>query len=212
METLSAESNVQLMIDAVCRGDIAEVNALLHASPTLATVTVRSKSPLHAVCFADHLAEETRVALINHLVSTGADVNKGSRDNITPLFYAARFGQLETIKTLVAHGARWDVSGGLYSWNTPTIESIDAGQLDVLKLRQSMLPLRAWKEPDVKYAIKIAISNRNIDMVRIFLDSEPTLDINHVETPSLDGGTFLTIAIDHGAEDIVELLLVRGQM
>lgn len=53
-----------------------------------------------------------RVAIIETLIESGADVNAG--DHNTPLYMAALHGEEEIVRILIAHGADVNIFGGFY--------------------------------------------------------------------------------------------------
>ena len=56
-------------------------------------------------------AREGNVGLSSHLISIGADINKGNKDNWTPLISASDNGHSAVVQLLVDAGAELDILG-----------------------------------------------------------------------------------------------------
>ena len=97
-------SKISDLHDAVKRGDLAEINALLDADRSLANARsetdVRGTYPLHVA------AEFGQASAARLLLDYGADVTLlDSENDATPLCWAAFFGRLEVVEVLLAAGS-----------------------------------------------------------------------------------------------------------
>ena len=75
-----------------------------------------------------HYAESKEIAEI--LITAGADVNAG--DKITPLHYAAQYGEMEIVELLISKGA--DVNAQSFVGMTPLREAADQGHDSIVEL------------------------------------------------------------------------------
>jgi ankyrin repeat protein len=85
--------------DAVRRGDIVRVVALLAADPRRLNGCFYSSAPLHVA------AAHGQGAVASCLLNAGARVDEPNEDGDTPLTYAVMRNRLALVKMLVARGA-----------------------------------------------------------------------------------------------------------
>jgi ankyrin repeat protein len=107
--------------DAVKKGDLEQVRALLKASPEL----VRSKDEKEMTPL-DLAAVGGRLDIAELLIDNHADVNGVGKDG-KPLDYASMFGQVEMVKLLLAKGA--DLNA-----HTPLVLAASLGRKEVTNL------------------------------------------------------------------------------
>ncbi len=93
---VAATTQAQDTVDAVVRGDLASVKALIWQNPELAKArTPRSATLLHIAAGLDN------DAIATYLIEKGADVNAVQDDSRTPLLEAG----IKVTRVLVEHGA-----------------------------------------------------------------------------------------------------------
>ena len=98
------QTNAKIFSDAIERGDFNEVKVLLKNEPQLAyTAFADGSTPLHLATLCNHKA------IVELLISNGADVNAKDDNGSAPIFGAVfdfeAGDRIETMKALVAHGA-----------------------------------------------------------------------------------------------------------
>jgi hypothetical protein len=108
-------------------------------------------------------SEKGNFLSVKYLVSLGTDVNF---DNSRAIYWACRFGYLETVKFLVSSGS--NITAGAF------VTACGHGQLDVVKYLTSVtkkrsgykqgLSLASWNRETevVKYLISIGVSTSNL--------------------------------------------------
>jgi ankyrin repeat protein len=95
------------------------VKLLLDIGSDVKKKDVRGETPLHTAAFYSDNG-----AMIDLLISKGADVNSGSPEN-TPLHRAAYSGAAENISLLILHGAKVNIRGNLSGSKTPFELAVD---------------------------------------------------------------------------------------
>jgi ankyrin repeat protein/L-ascorbate metabolism protein UlaG (beta-lactamase superfamily) len=112
--------------EAVVAGDIATVTQLLEQDPSLINALDTAQNlPLHLA------ASTGQVAVIELLLSKGANIEAGDRENTTPLVVAAMLKQPEAVRLLVEKGASMtarDVNG-----NTALLAAARTGNVEMVK-------------------------------------------------------------------------------
>ncbi len=109
-------------------------------------------------------------------------VNKGG---ITPLIYAAREGDLEAVKILVAAGARLNTTDGL--GNTPLMVAARNDRTDV-----ALFLLDKGADPDVEeaghVALHLAVARKNLELVKALVAKKAKLNVRLTKgEPDPDG-------------------------
>ncbi len=86
--------------DATAAGDMKRVRALLASDPSLMNARDTAQSlPIHLAAFRGH------AAIVDLLLSKGADIDAGDRENTSPLVCAAMGNRMEVVRLLVEKGA-----------------------------------------------------------------------------------------------------------
>jgi len=118
-------------IEAIRTGDVATLQGLLAADPSLVHARVDGKRTLlHVATDWPGHYPNVRVT-ISMLVAHGADVNArlvGARHAEVPLHWAASSDDLEALDTLLEHGADLEVSGAVIGDGTPLADAVAFGQ------------------------------------------------------------------------------------
>jgi len=111
--------------DAVAKGDLASVQAILTAQPDrIAAVDERGYTPLHVA------AREGRIDIAAYLLEKGADIEAKNSTGYTPLFLAARSRRPDVVRLLLEKGA--DVKAQTRFQTTPLFTAVESGSVDVV--------------------------------------------------------------------------------
>lgn len=97
---------------AACDGDIKKVKNLLERGADVNVTGVQGTSALISAeaCTLHDKLTESRVQLVELLISKGAVVNHRASDGGTALMYAARNGDTEAVKALLRNGATVNIA------------------------------------------------------------------------------------------------------
>jgi hypothetical protein len=90
---------VKLLMKAIQRGDVAEVEVVLSGDCDVNATTPHGTTPLMSAAAYGHLE------IVRALLKRGASLNQKRSDGFTALALAAFFGQQETVRELLACGA-----------------------------------------------------------------------------------------------------------
>jgi len=90
---------VKLLMKAIQRGDVAEVEVVLSRNVAVNATTPHGTTPLMSAAACGHLE------ILRALLKRGAALNQKRSDGFTALALAAFFGQEETVRELLARGA-----------------------------------------------------------------------------------------------------------
>jgi len=98
--------------DAACHGDIRKVENLLNLGVDVNATDGLGYSALidAEACTLHDKLTESRVQLVELLISKGAVVNHRASDGSTALMYAARNGDTEAVKALLRNGATVNIA------------------------------------------------------------------------------------------------------
>jgi len=122
--------NIQNIHDAVSRGDLPSVKAILAASPNLVhSADGRGWLPLHSALNGRH-GDIARL-----LVERGADVNRDCGAIfmfLKPLHIAAAIGDVDLVRFLISKGAVVDCTD--LDYRTPLLMAVDKGHNRVAEL------------------------------------------------------------------------------
>jgi ankyrin repeat protein/L-ascorbate metabolism protein UlaG (beta-lactamase superfamily) len=112
--------------EAVTAGDVATVTQLLNQNPSLINAPDTAQSlPLHLA------ASTGQVAVIELLLSKGANMEAGDRENTTPLTCAALLNKPEAVRLLVEKGASLTARDN--NGNTPLLAAARSGNVEIVK-------------------------------------------------------------------------------
>jgi ankyrin repeat protein len=108
LDSALAQGEIQMapLAKAAMSGDVSTMRSLLAAKPDVNQVTPYGDTPLHLTLRRNSLERrQGHVAVVDLLVSRGADVNIRNRRGVTPLMEAADTGDTEAVAYLVRHSA-----------------------------------------------------------------------------------------------------------
>uniref|UniRef100_T1I1W7 Poly [ADP-ribose] polymerase n=1 Tax=Rhodnius prolixus TaxID=13249 RepID=T1I1W7_RHOPR len=117
------------LLEASKSGDLDQVQRLLTSYPHIVNcrdLDGRHSTPLH---FA---AGYNRIAVVEYLLSHGADVHSKDKGGLVPLHNACSYGHYEVTEMLVKHGANVNVAD-LWKF-TPLHEAAAKGKYDIVRL------------------------------------------------------------------------------
>ncbi|MGA2222165.1 MAG: ankyrin repeat domain-containing protein [Verrucomicrobiia bacterium] len=206
--------------EAVGKGDLEKVKALLKANPDL----VFSKdddggTPLHYVALPDKRflanyvygdktalakAYKSRREIAELLLNHKADINVKNKRDETPLFIAARKGDQDIVELLLNNHA--DVNTKTKEGRTPLFEAACKGLKDIVKLLLDNKADVNASEVNGWTPLHSAVSmSANKDVVELLLihKADSNAKLRSGETP-------LGLAIRTGHKDIAELLRQHG--
>jgi ankyrin repeat protein len=175
-----ATGETALMI-AARTGNVALVKTLLANK-----ADVNRKDSVRAQTALMWAVSERHSNIVETLISSGADVNAHSRGEFTPLLFAARAGDIESTRILLAAGAR--VNDAAPDGSTPLV--IAGGGEDAIAGRDFKLLV----SPSGHQAVAMLLLGNGADPAR---------------TDSF-GRTALHVAVETGKKDLVNALLARG--
>jgi len=138
------------------------IACLLVAAGSIAGCHRGPESPL-AVAAAAGRADEVR-----ERIAAGADVDATDASGITALAWAARFGQLTSIETLLASGAAIDLPSGVNDW-PPLMHAVHKSQNEAARaLLRGGASIRGR---DGTQALAMAAGYGNAELAQILLDA-----------------------------------------
>lgn len=166
-------------------------------------------TPLH------HAAAQGNVAEIQHLTQSGFTVDSPDLLKCTPLMYAAFFGHLAAVDTLIAIGANVNArsiqeKGFLVSDLTPLMIATRRGYADIVKSL-----LTAGAEVDGRSdgnhtPLMYACRNDYIDIAQILLDAGANPNASDADNnPNADRNIIFTPLLQCGENKELKKLLVR---
>jgi uncharacterized protein len=139
-------------------------------------------------------------ALIEFLLTNGANTLKQNNYGDTAVGIAALRGRLNVVRRLVEAGAAIHSQG----W-TPLHYAAFTGQKEVAKyLISRQAPLDALA-PNGQTALMVAARNGHLDVVKLLVDADADMDLDDPE-----GNTALGLAIKAGNSDIADYLRSEG--
>ncbi len=179
------------------------------------------------------LAEKGNLQGIKATIAQGADINAKNKYGVTPLFVAANFGQSETAKFLLGHGANignkskllrgasnggllWlvkklldsgvdvNTKGGLMG-NTPIHNASLAGRTKVAMFLLSRGADVNAKDKFGASPLSTAAYSGQTDVAKLLL--QHGAEVNYI---SKFGDTPLNVAINHNHTEMVKLLIKHG--
>lgn len=149
--------------------------------------------------------------VVKYLVETAkADVNALSKENLSPITYAARSDKFndadckEVIESLVVNGADVNIKDGV-SFYTPLIYAAERGNMEVVKYLVENGAIVKQSDLIDLTALMVASQNGHLNVVRYLLDHNADVNEqnkNH-ETP-------IIFAAKNGHLEVVKLLIQKG--
>jgi ankyrin repeat protein len=160
----------------------------------------RDWAPLH------YAVENGRANEVAALIAKGADANATPADGNAPLILAARRGDVQTARVLLAHGAEVNV-GEDFTHQCPPLQGASAtGNVEMVKLLLANgANVNAVRARDDVTALRVAASRGHVDVARILLTHGA-----YVGSRDRLGLTTLHGAAAGGHARVVELLLAAG--
>ncbi|OFW26883.1 MAG: hypothetical protein A3H97_21780 [Acidobacteria bacterium RIFCSPLOWO2_02_FULL_65_29] len=186
------------LIDAVKRGDPAEVRALVQQRVDVNAPEVDGTTPLHWA------VRDDRLDLAELLIRAGANATKANRYGVRPLSLACVNGSAEMIGLLLAAGA--DPSLAEVKGETPLMVAARAGRVPAAKLLvdrgAEVNAVESWRG---QTALMWAAAEGHAEVVDLLLSrgADPGARSN-------GGFTALLFAAREGRIDAVRTLLDRG--
>lgn len=186
------------LVDAVKKGDVASVRALLQRRANVNAVEPDGSTALHWSAHFDN------TALAGLLLKAGADVNAANRYAVVPLSLAAVNGSAAMTELLLKHGANPNAARlegetvlmtAARTGSAETVKALLAHGADV-KARES------WKGQD---ALAWAAGEGHKAVVEALIDHGAD-----VKAKSDDGYTALMFAVRQGNADVVAALVDKG--
>jgi ankyrin repeat protein/beta-lactamase regulating signal transducer with metallopeptidase domain len=185
------------LLEAVQKGDIGEVSALLQSGLDVNTVVRGDGTPLLVA------AQRGQQQMVEFLLQRGADPNITSHGDGSPLIVAARHGHRRVVEALINAGADVDLS--VDGDGSPLIRAAEGGHTEIVRL---LLDRRADVDKGVDgdgSPLIEAASNGYMDIVQLLVARGA--DINM----AVEGdGSPLIAAASRGHIEIMRFLLDRG--
>ncbi len=185
------------IFDAVKRGDLAKVQALVEKNPALVDANDQEQgTPLHGSADAGHLK------IAEYLIEKGADVNAWNNAHQNPLFYAAYKGHSEMVSLLLEKGSEYR-EPDIYGRNILHYPAREGHPRVVEILMKKGLDISQEDRGGVT-PLHFAIERGHTDIIDIFI----TLKALDVKSDS--GRISLHLAAAKGHQNIVNLLIDKG--
>ena len=216
------------LVDAVKRGDVAAVRALLArkadvnaADPDGATAlhwAAQLNQPAIADALIDagaHVNARTRynitplalaakagsAAIVERLLKAGVDPNSVSEEGETALMTAARTGDVQTVKTLLVHGAKVDAVEPFRGQTALMWAAGEGNAGAAAMLIEFGANIRAESKAGFTPFL-FAVRNHHIDAMKVLLEHGA-----NVNDTAPDGTTALNMAIANAYYDLASVLL-----
>ena len=195
-ETLCEDFNC-----AAKNGDLDKVKILLKDNPTLVSsrAVFFGETPLHAAAGHGHKA------VVELLLTKGADVNARDQNKQTPLHDAASNGHRDVVELLLTKGAY--VNAKYHNKRTALHDAASNGHRDVVELlliNKADVNAKMDKDSGGETPLFKAAAEGHKEVVELLLAYKADINAQGEWATPLDS------AASNGHRDVVELLLVNG--
>jgi len=156
------------LFNAIKNGRLDVVRILLRNNPNWVISNGQDrKTPLH------HAVELDNVAIVQHLIECGADVNAKDNEGNTPLHLAAQDGNIGIVKLL----GNADINANNYNDQTPLHQAARCGNIDVVMYLVS----KKWadidaKDDDGRSPLHLAAQEGKIEIVKYLVSKGADID------------------------------------
>jgi ankyrin repeat protein len=175
---------------------------LISAGADINARTVGGVSPLHRA------AEGGDPNIVKLLIEKGADVNAVDEYGNTPLISAVRagtYGQEDTVRLLLAAGAKAKVLVRVNSGFNPLEEALLRGNQTIANLLVETIDLKA-RDDSGNTLLHHAIRRYDVKMVKLLIEHGADIDAKDGQ-----GNTPLDVAINYmHNKEIIDLLIAKG--
>jgi uncharacterized protein len=181
------------IFNACIKGDIVSVRKNIEKGVNINTLNRDGHSPLHLAAGNEH------IALMEYLISQGADINISADKNLSPIEYACVRNKYEAVELLVANGGNLKSDVCKYA--------AGMNHIDLLKYLIDIGADIDFKDYEGRTALHWAAQEGFYDVVEILINKGALLDIEDEseQTP-------LYIASAENFLGIVNLLLKKGAL
>jgi ankyrin repeat protein len=140
--------------------------------------------------------------IVEFLLSKGSTPNEPGRESA--LNFASRFGMIDTVKILLAHGVDISLPDGV--GNTPLMEAAEGHSVEIVKLLlEKGADVNAKNTKGETALMKAAVGNRNFETIQILLEKNA-----EVNAKNAIGETALLWASLYGDLSVLKALLNKG--
>jgi len=171
---------------------------------------ILSKNPMGRTCLHTAVSpanERINLAMVELLVSFGADVNAIQNDGTSVLMWAVKYASLDIVKLLIEKGAQIDPIEKSKSVNVSVIHNaLLSANEEIVNLILNKATQFDFKDRSGKTPLMIASERGLIDAVKALLNKKANLH----ETDDYYQRTALHEAVIHGYDDIALILIEAG--
>lgn len=155
--------------------------------------------PVGPFCLASAAASTGQVEILRLLHERHVDLHADPDHESSPLWYAAKYGQVAAATFLLDHGARPDVP----ETQSPIDWAMRMGHVEILRLFAPHMQTWTPQSSDGELRIEPAIIWGHALVIQ-YLVRECGIDINAVDQ---DGRTMLHLAVEHGQKEVASILI-----
>jgi len=188
-----ARSATAAFLDAVRRGVLPEVHALLDRDPKLigATASADPESPRSGGSTALHLAaRHGHSGLVYELVRRGADLEAATAEGRTALHDAIEYGQFDTVRTLLDLGARVDICAAAILGRLDDVRAMLAADPSLANDRSTSLSPLGW-----------ASFGNQVEVAKALIEAGARMDDGELLCAAMVGQAEVgRLLLDHGAD------------
>jgi hypothetical protein len=191
------------LIVAILQNNNDSANILIERGANLNMKDIFGRTALHLT------AQKKNRDILQKLLEKKTEIDIEPKDsvNVTPLSYAATFGDVECVRLLLDSGANIN-SKDINSW-TPLFYAVEYGKMDAAKFLIDRGANILEKNKFGNTPLHVACKRGNLDMVKLLLENGAGQGINDKDNI---GFTALMFAVTSPNQnlDIVKLLLENG--